>query len=570
MVSSNDPSLITQIQDCIVTGSSSEFSLLIKRHSHRILRLKDSNGLTGIHIGVLYKRDNLLESIPSNFLSETDCKARFGLTPLHFVITKPTNFRTLHSYYTKLNLYPTPKEKSKMCSVIKLFARSGAKLIRCEHNFTLLTLSISSKLHVITKTIMQYFELNICDVFDYLNMLVYANSDRTPVQMMCNICRQRLVFLVKQGLPIAYTLVDIDPDWSSLYDEIETCFLVEPSINILRGDIFKLLCLHKSIDIRNGNLFGEVAQRFIYRVSSVLKEFPTYLKSYDFSSISRSLFLYIMLSLESTLSPNSISLDSNQVSWGSDLNCKLWQSALDHVNILWSLDSTKLDITPLVHTLFKFFDARLVSILKPNYVFASDDKVPARINFNFLCVYTTLFLYLSKEYSNYYSFSSYDQFNKYLQILFQSSRSRTHLISLLIRPLNHERTFAKYNLSVPDAILFLLNYNLDINQRSYNGNSILHEVHHQVGNPLPLIEFLVSVGVYPFSLDSRGNPFYHYFNESLQSEILKLPPLQRPYPLQTLCCLFIVEETEDIKAFQYLLPPHVFTFLKLHTEYTEA
>ena len=570
MISSNDPSLITQIQDSIVTGSTSEFSFLINRYSHRILKLEDSNGLTGIHIAVLYKRDNLLESIPSMFLSETDCKARFGLTPLHFVLTKPTKFRTLHSYYTKLNLYPTSGEKSKILSFIKLFACSGAKLIRCEHNFTLLTLAVISKLSVITNTIMQYFELNICDVFDYLNMMAYTNTDRTSVKMLCNICRRRLVFLVKQGLPIGYTLVDIDPDWSSLYDEIETCYLVEPSINILRGDVFKLVCLHKSIDIRNGNLFGEVAQRFIYKLSSVLKEFPTYLKSYNFSSLSRCLFLYIILSLESTLSPNSISLNSNQVSWGNDLNCKLWQSALDHVNILWSLDSTKLNITPLVHTLFKFFDARLVSILKPNYVFASDDKVPARINFNFLCVYTTLFLYLSKEYSNYYSSSNYDQFNKYLQILFQSSRSRTHLISLFIHPLNHERTFAKYNLSVSDAILFLLNYNLDINQRSFNGNSILHEVRHQVGDPLPLIEFLVGVGVYPFSLDSRGNPFYHYFDESVQNEILKLPPLQRPYPLQTLCCLFIVEETGHIEAFKYLLPSHVFTFLKLHTEYTEA
>lgn len=563
-------SLITQIQDSIVIGSSEQFSFLIKHHSHRILRLKDSNGLTGIHIAVLYKRDNLLESIPSNFLSDTDCKARFGLTPLHFVLTKPTKFRTLHSYYTKLNLYPTTGEKSKICSFIKLFACSGAKLIRCEHNFTILTLAIMSKLHVITKTIMQYFELNVCDVFDYLNMLAYTNSDRTSVKMLCNVCRKRLVFLIKQGFPIGYTLVDIDPGWSCLYDEIEKCFLVEPSITIFRGDIFKLICLHKSIDIRNGNLFGEVAQGFIYKLSSLLKEFPTYLKSYDFSSIARFLFLYIILSLESTLSPNCISLDSNQVSWGNDLNCKLWQSALDHVNILWSLDPIKLDITPLVHTLFKFFDARLISILKPNYIFASDNKVPGRINFNFLCVYTTLFLYLSKEYSNYYFSSSYDQFNKYLQILFQSSRSRTHLISLLIHPLNYERTFAKYNLSVSDAILFLLNYDLDINQRSYNGNSILHEVRHQAGDPVPLIEFLVSVGVYPFSLDSRGNPFYHYFTESVQSEILKLPPLQRPYPLQTLCCLFIVEETEDIEGFQYVLPPHLFTFLKLHTEFTDA
>ncbi|KAI6655152.1 hypothetical protein LOD99_2441 [Oopsacas minuta] len=576
----NDINLFTQIEDSIVTGSLPEqLPLLIKVNSDRILKHKYSNGLTAIHLAVLYKRENLLKLLLSLEHSDANCKVEFGLTPLHFVLSKPQRFTTLLSYYNKLNIYPTLGERRMVVSLIKLLVDYGsARLLRCEHNFSVLSLAVITKMDIVKNTIMHYFDLEVNNLFDYFNILAYTIIDPKCIHTLINVCRKRIAFLVKQGLPIDYTLVEIDYSWILLWEKIQSCFTVDHSLDILKGVNFRLLCLHKSIDIRNEGLFGEVAQRFIYGYSSVMKDIPVLLKKYDLSIISRSLYLNIILSLESTLLPTSFSFNTQRVSWTNDLNgdlwqshCKLWQSVFDHLNILWQHDPGKFDITPIVDTLFKFFDERLVYIFKPNFLFASDAKVPARISFNFLCVYTTLFLYLSKEFSTYYKSNSYDRFYRYLQIIIHSSRSKTYLINLLIHPVNYERTFEKYNVSMTDAISFLLLYNLDVNHRSIiDGKTFLHEVTHQSINPLPLVKFLLSVGVYPFSLDSEGNLFYHYFSESDQNEIVKLPSLQRPYPLQTLCCKFLVGESENVENFRTLLPPPVYTFLKLHTKFTDV
>ena len=565
----SDCNLFTRVRDSIVVGSLEQLSVLVKDHSDRILTLEDPNGLNAIHLAVIYKRNSLLELLISIKQCNVNKQVQFGLTPLHFVLAKPKGFTQINSYYKKLNIFPTIGEAKIIYSCVELFARSGAKLLRCEHNFSILSLASINNMHTLRKKLMNCFDLTVCHVFDYFNIKVYTTGKQLVA--LSDVCRKRMAFLIKHGLPINYSLVEFDPNWVVLLDEIHTCFAVKASLEVLNGSDYKILCLHKSIDIRNENLFGEVAQQFIYALASIQTLLLKYLKLYEFSFISRSLFLYIILSLESNLFHKSVSLNNKLVNvMNCDLwqfHCKLWQSALDHLNILWTYDPNRFDITPVVHTLFKYFDQRLVIIFKPNYLFASDADIPSRIAFNFISVYTILFLYLIKKYSTYFSSSTDEHFYSYLQILLQSSRSKAHLINLLVHPVNYERTFKRYNASIEDAISFLLHYNLDLNHRGLSGATVLHEAVEHLSTPLPVINFLLNVGAYPFSLDSNGNRFYHYLDEYVQTEVFKHPSLQRPFPLQTLCCLFVVNNRELLYCCATLLPPQVLSFLKLHTKY---
>ena len=565
--------LFTQVRDSIVVGSIEQLSALVKDHSDCILTLEYPNGLSAIHLAVIYKRIPIFELLLSLKHCNVNNRAQCGLTPLHFVLAKPKGFTQVNSYYKKLNIYPTIGEAKVIYSFVELFARSGAKLLRCEHNFSILSLALINKMHTLSKKLMRFFDLGVCHVFDYFNVKVYTSESKN-LMTLSDVCEKRLVFLIKHGLSINYSLVEFDPDWAVLLNEIQTCFAVKTSLETLNGADYKLLCLHKSVDIRNENMFGEVAHQFIYGLSSIQTRLTKYLKIYEFSFISRSLFLYIILSLESNLFPRSFSLNSRRVSWDTEMNCdlwqfhcKLWQTALDHLNIIWTYDPNRFDITPVVHTLFKYFDQRLLKIFKPNYMFASDADIPARIAFNFLSVYTILFLYLTKRYSTYFSSSTDDNFYSYLQILLESSRSKAHLINLLVHPANYERTFKKFDVSIEDAISFLLHYNLDLNHRGFNGTTVLHEAVEHLSTPLPVINFLLNVGAYPFSLDSNGNRFYHYLDECVQTEVFKHPSLQLPFPLQTLCCLLVVSNRDLLCCCTTLLPPQVLSLLKLHTNF---
>ena len=567
----SDSDLFTRVRDSIVVGSLEQLSLLVKDHSDRILTLEDSNGVNALHLVVLYKRNLLLKLLLSLKQCNVNTQAQFGLTPLHFIFSKPKGFTQIHSYYKKLNKYPTIGEAKIIYSCVELFALSGAKLLRCEHNFSILSLAVINNMHTLRKRLTDFFNLTVCHMFDYFNFKVYTVEKH--LSALREVCRKRIVFLTKQGLPINYSLVEHDPTWALLSDEICTCFAVKASLEILNGADYRLLCLHKSVDIRNEELFGEVAQQFIYALTAIKSLLLKNLKIYGFSFVSRSLYLYIILSLESNLLHPPGSLNKKVFSWDTEIHCdiwqfhcKLWQSALDHLNILWAHDSNQFDITPVVHTLFKYFDQRLLLIFKPNYLFSSDADIPARIAFNFLSVYTILFLYLTKRYSTYFSSSTDDHFYSYIQILLQSSRSKAHLINLLVHPVNYERTFKKYDASIDDAISFLLDYNLDLNHRGLSGATVLHEAVEYLSTPLPVVNFLLNVGAYPFSLDSNGNCFYHYLDECVQAQVFKHPSLQRPFPLQTLCCLMVVNNRELLYCSTTLLPPQVLSFLRLHTE----
>ena len=569
----SDEQLFIRFRDSIVIGSHEDFVSLVSAYWDRLPSLCDEHGIRPIHLAVLYKRVNLVEVLLFATPSNVDSKSDLGLTPLHFALAdKPKRIKFLSSYYQNISRHPRlKKDYDDILAIIEVLGSSGAKIIRSNHNYTVLSLSALFEMNWFIPKLTQNLNLTVSDLFDLFSIKSFNSDDRIKSDDIGRAFRHRLVFLIKQGLPVGYSQIPIDPSLNTLIEEVQTCFALKYSLKILNGASLKLLYLHRCIGLRNEGMFGEVAQRFILQSCQFVSLSKKYLRI-NYSDLSRALYLYIILTLESCLSP--VLPFGGNTSWLFEdawiFYSKLWNSIFDLLSYLWSCDRDSFEISILVPYMFQFFDFRLESSFSPNYIFASDMEVHARITFNFLCVYTILFLYLCKTFSNYLSSCDHTRFYNYLRILLDSSRSRAHLFNLLIRPVNYEHTFKKYNVSMEKSISFLLDFNLGLDNRScLTGSTVLHEVVNCLASPLPVITFLLNVGAYPFSLDCAGKTFYNYLPPELRVEVLKHPSLKPPFTLQTLCCVCLIADGEQLDFYEILLPPHVFTFLKLHAKYEQ-